>query len=65
MDIDACENEADEVRLLAFYSVCDCCDTLMHHSSVGVGYFVMKDGRTLCAECAKTEKPEDFDDGEL
>jgi hypothetical protein len=42
------------------YSACDCCDELMHHNSVRVGYFVMKDGRTLCLVCVKTENPKNI-----
>jgi hypothetical protein len=49
---------------LEFYSACDCCDTLMHHNSIKMGYFVMKDGRTLCSTCVKTENPKDIDSGE-
>lgn len=60
-DIQSCESEADEIGLLAFYSPCDCCDTLMHHSACGHGYFVMLDGRTLCLTCASTENLEDFE----
>lgn len=56
-DINACEgNENDEMAILAFYSTCDCCDTLMHHSTCWFGYFVMDDGRTLCERCSFTEK---------
>lgn len=50
-DLAACESEADEVMLLAFYSACDCCDTLMHHDTCGEGYVVLEDGRTLCRGC--------------
>ncbi len=63
MDIDACEGkEADETYLLRFYSACDCCDTLMHHSTIGFGYKVMRDGRTLCGQCVATEAPGDIDE---
>ena len=48
-DIDSCEgNESDELQILAFYSACDCCDYLMHHSA---GYQILADGRTLCGKC--------------
>jgi hypothetical protein len=48
-DIDSCAgDENDLMGLLAFYSACDCCDTLMHHSTCGHGYQVLRDGRTLC-----------------
>jgi hypothetical protein len=57
------DKTADEMPL-EFYSACDCCDTLMHHNSIKTGYFVMKDGRTLCATCVKTENPNDIDLGE-
>lgn len=50
-DLAACESEADEMMLLAFYSACDCCDILMHHDTCGVGYVVLGDGRTLCLAC--------------
>lgn len=56
-DIDACKgNEHDEMHLLAFYSACDCCDLLMHHSTVGHGYQVLADGRTLCWTCYRGER---------
>lgn len=63
-DIDSCDGESDELQLLAFYSACDCCDQLMHHSTCGAGYFVMKDGRTLCWQCAATEPKEEIDNGD-
>ena len=51
--IDECKREDEESDfLLQFYSACDCCDTLMHHDAVGVGYKVMDDGRTLCISCS-------------
>ena len=52
-DIDSCESESDLTALLAFYSACDCCDTLMHHSTAGEGYTLMEDGRTLCLTCGE------------
>lgn len=61
-----CENDAefdDGIDLLD-YSACDCCGTLMHHDSIGMGYFVMKDGRTLCSVCVETEDPRDIDFGD-
>lgn len=61
-DIDSCNGDESLLTgLLNFYSACDCCDSLMHHSTCGIGYFVMKDGRTLCCQCASTEAVEDFD----
>lgn len=51
-DIDSHDGD-EEGLLLAFYSACDCCDTLMHHSSCGYGYKVMDDGRTLCIQCTR------------
>jgi hypothetical protein len=48
-EIDACDGDENLlVGLLQFYSACDCCDTLMHHSTCGNGYQVLADGRTLC-----------------
>jgi hypothetical protein len=43
----------DDSPLLEFYSACDCCDTLMHHSTP---YHVLKDGRTLCDSCYSGEE---------
>ncbi len=42
---------------LAFYSVCDCCDMLMHNSTL---YQMCKDGRTLCFECRDKSEPETY-----
>jgi hypothetical protein len=61
-DIDSCNGENELIGLLAFYSACDCCDTLMHHSTIAHGYKVMKDGRTLCLPCLGGEKEEDIDE---
>lgn len=59
----AAQDDQDSMYLLAFFSACDCCDALMHHSTCGHGYFVMLDGRTLCGHCSSTEPAENFDDG--
>lgn len=61
-DLSSCEGESDEMYLLRFYSACDCCDALMHHDSIGMGYKVMKDGRTLCIPCLGGERLENIDD---
>ena len=59
-DIDS-HDAGNDISLLSFYSACDCCDTLCHHDTCGTGYFVMKDGRTLCLSCAQTEPLESLD----
>jgi hypothetical protein len=51
-DLAACESESDEMQLLAFYSACDGCDLMMHHST---HYAVLDDGRTLCGVCHAKE----------
>lgn len=42
-------------------SLCDCCGDIMHHNSIGFGYYTMLDGRTLCSTCVTTENTEDID----
>jgi hypothetical protein len=56
-DLAACESDGDEMQLLAFYSACDGCDFMMHHSSV---YTIMDDGRTLCGNCKPDQELEDI-----
>lgn len=56
MDIASHADFGDGSGILEFYSACDCCDTLMHHSHCGSTYVVMKDGRTLCSDCVKGEE---------
>ncbi len=58
----SCESKMrSEIGLLKDYSACDCCDVLMHHNSIGNGYFLMRDGRTLCLICVQTENKHNID----
>lgn len=54
----SCNTEMFEDDMsLAFYSVCDCCDSLMHKDTP---YQLHSDGRTLCFQCRDIGEPETF-----
>jgi hypothetical protein len=61
LEAESWEREGMGEVICEFYSVCDCCDALMHKVACGDGYKVMKDGRTLCLECVKTEPESEID----